>query len=1326
MAQYKVLVVNRGEIAIRVFRAAAELGWSTVAVYTGNDVSHATFADEAVELDNVSRYMNAQYLVNIARRFNCTHVHPAYGFLSENADFAALLSQVANDGSSPITFVGPPSDVLRTTSDKMLARNLAASLNVHVAPGIHVQSVPEVLSFVQSQVSQSHTAGYPVILKALDGGGGRGIRIVYQASELEDAFKRCLGESPSRQLFVEAAMIGPGWKHVEVQIVGDGTGEVTHLWERECSVQRRFQKIIEMSPSSLPRDRVQPLLDASLKMARHLKYRGLGTFEFLIDTASERWIFLEINPRLQVEHTITEEITGVDLVRASLLLSLPSASLSAIIPSVYPSPSLPKGHAIQLRLTAEDPAKSFQLSTCTIKPVDVAWPGGNGVRVDTWLTSASGGDEGPVNWEVGTDFDSLLAKVIVHGETFEQTNRKALRALREVRLGKSVTTNSELLAGVLLSPAWIDGNIDTLWLERNLGDVLDKGKRALSRTSAGVRFGSGANDSSAGSSAAGGSVLIQPGATFSLILSPSEEGPSAVKEKHTLTMTTVAHNAFPEELSGTLQTSLSSTPLSFHLTRAVSVLGSSAAAFESPNPRDPGHIPCPLTGKIVELHPALLDNGRVKKGETLVVLSVMKMETVVTAAVEWYEWGQEAFTKAKEEDKPIFLSVGYSACHWCHVLAHESFEDETTANMMNRYFVNVKVDREERPDVDRLYMSFLQATSGGGGWPMSVWLTPDLHPFLAGTYFPRHRFQQVLQGVAEAWESRRDELVSTGESVIEQMRTMSNIAPSGAVELSASLDKIYGGLDKKFDLRYGGFGPAPKFPSPSQTLHFLARYATLESDKPKADRSRDMAAETLVKMYNGGIRDVVGEGFSRYSVDEKWHVPHFEKMLYDNAQLLTSSLELAKLTAPSSTPQTLLDMASSIITYVSRDLRSTEGGFYSAEDADSLPGHGDTVKKEGAFYAWTAQQLDEVLGTDSELFNWHFGADISGNCDPNHDIQGELTGQNVLFTSHTIQETAQKFAKDVADLKLLLKACLGKLKEHRDNHRPRPHLDDKILTCWNGLMISGLSKAAEWPEATFEGSPPVLQLAEDAAAFIRSNLYNESTGELRRSFREGPGPIAQADDYAFFIQGLLDLYEASGKEQYISWAIRLQEKQDELFYDKENGGYYASAPDEHILIRMKDAQDGAEPSAVSVTLYNLNRLGHFAEDRHTEYKTKGDSIIKSNSQILGRVPSALATLASAAAVGEHGMKQFIVSGSPSSPQTQAFLSAIREPFLPNRVLVHLDPSDPPHELAKVNATLRSLIESDASKQDRRANVRICENFACGLPIYDVEELKKYL
>ncbi|KAI0646619.1 hypothetical protein C8Q79DRAFT_963600 [Trametes meyenii] len=703
--------------------------------------------------------------------------------------------------------------------------------------------------------------------------------------------------------------------------------------------------------------------------------------------------------------------------------------------------------------------------------------------------------------------------------------------------------------------------------------------------------------------------------------------------------------------------------------------------------------------------------------------------------VDWYEWGQEAFEKARREEKPIFLSVGYSACHWCHVLAHESFEDEVTAKIMNENYVNIKVDREERPDVDRLYMTFLQATSGGGGWPMSVWLTPDLHPFFAGTYFPPGNFRQVLLKLAEFWRNDRERCLNAGKQILDSLRDASKIARKEGVEIKFLASEVFERLQKRFDSINGGFGQAPKFPSPSQTTNFLARYAAFYSNasdasdgaqKDQAQNARDMAVYTMVKIFNGGIHDVVGGGFARYSVDERWHVPHFEKMLYDEAQLLASSLELYQL-LPSTSPdkKILEDMAKDIVAYVARDLCSPEGGFYSAEDADSLPSRESTIKKEGAFYVWTAAQIEELLGEDAVMFSYHFGVEAQGNCDPTHDVQGELKGQNVLFTAHTAEETAKHFGKSIEEVERVLRANLRALREHREKSRPRPHLDDKILTCWNGLMISGLARTYEVLGHDQPTAKIALEVADGSAAFVRKYLYDEKSGELRRSYREGQGPTGQTDDYAFFIQGLLDLYEASAKEEYIVWAIRLQDKQDVLFYDPEGGGYFASAPDEHILIRMKDAQDGAEPSAVSVTLSNLQRLAHFAEDNHVTYTEKAKSIISSNGQLLSHAPHALASMVGATMSAERRYMQFIhTSTALNSP----LLETIRSVFLPNRVLIHFDPNNPPRELARVNGSLRSLVE-ELDKDPggvTKDNVRICENFTCGLPVEEVEGLKKRL
>ncbi|KAG7097730.1 hypothetical protein E1B28_005050 [Marasmius oreades] len=591
----KVLVANRGEIAIRVFRAATELGWATVALCTENDSSHSSYADEFIELNNPSDYMNVQRIVESAISSKATHIHPGYGFLSEAAELASACL------SANITFIGPSIDVLRVASNKMLSRELAESLNILVAPGKRVDS-PETV------VELARYVGFPVMIKALDGGGGRGIRICEKESEVADAFKRCLGESPSRQLFAEKALKGPGWKHVEIQVVGDGQ-DVAHLWERECSVQRRFQKIVEIAPSALPKPYISPLINSAVKMAASMKYKGLGTFEFLVNTQTQEWAFLEINPRVQVEHTVTEEITGVDLVRTQLLLSLPNSTLSSLsLCNLQP----PAGYAIQLRLTAEDPAQSFRLSPGTIRPQDIAWPGGRGIRVDTWLSSLSTSN----GWTVGTDFDSLLAKIIVHAQTFEETTQKAKRALRELRVNSAnVRTNIRVLSGVLEHPDWKSGNIDTLWLERNIASVLELGGSGRVRSSHSKQ----APVVPSMPSSSTPYVTLQPGTTFHLALS---------SEKHTMTLSSIVLNTFPERLSGTLQTSLvpQSGPITFDLSQSTSVAVSSE--FELGNPNNLTHVSSPLTGKIVEL---INPNKPVRKGEMIAVLSVMKMESVVSA-----------------------------------------------------------------------------------------------------------------------------------------------------------------------------------------------------------------------------------------------------------------------------------------------------------------------------------------------------------------------------------------------------------------------------------------------------------------------------------------------------------------------------------------------------------------------------------------------------------------------------------------------------------------------------------------------------------------------
>src|SRR5215469_4378700 len=449
--------------------------------------------------------------------------------------------------------------------------------------------------------------------------------------------------------------------------------------------------------------------------------------------------------------------------------------------------------------------------------------------------------------------------------------------------------------------------------------------------------------------------------------------------------------------------------------------------------------------------------------------------------VDWYPWGEEAFAKGRRENKPIFLSIGYSTCHWCHVMAHESFENEEVAAIMNREFVNIKVDREERPDVDRVYMTFVQATTGGGGWPMSVWLTPDLKPFVGGTYFPPEErygqpgFRKVLERIATAWKENHDNIVQQGGKIVEALRESQSAAEAGGKIDAATLDDAYRQIDRSYDPKEGGFGNAPKFPRPV-TLNFLTRFYAGDPKSDSGKHSLNMALFTLSKMAAGGMHDHIGGGFHRYSVDRYWHVPHFEKMLYDQAQLAVAYLDGVQiLRDPHLNPQVGIAtgeecrqadakapvrvefeaVARDILDYVARDMTSKEGGFFSAEDADSPvagiadPGHGKTA--EGAFYVWTKSEIDDALGDSAEFFDFHYGVQAHGNAPEGSDPHDEFRGKNILIERHTVADTARHFKKSEKEIAKLLARSREKLFAIRAQ-RPRPHLDDKIIAAWNGLM----------------------------------------------------------------------------------------------------------------------------------------------------------------------------------------------------------------------------------------------------------------------------------
>src|SRR5215471_14274600 len=763
--------------------------------------------------------------------------------------------------------------------------------------------------------------------------------------------------------------------------------------------------------------------------------------------------------------------------------------------------------------------------------------------------------------------------------------------------------------------------------------------------------------------------------------------------------------------------------------------------------------------------------------------------------VDWYPWGEEAFSKARSENKPIFLSIGYSTCHWCHVMAHESFENEAVAAIMNRDFVNIKVDREERPDVDRVYMTFVQATTGGGGWPMSVWLTPDLKPFVGGTYFPPEErygqpaFKKVLEQIATAWKQDHDKIVEQGGRIVEALRESQSAAPGeGKIDASV-LVAAYKQLDRSYDPKEGGFGSAPKFPRPV-TLNFLTRFyagkvghasglpseadATEMVALQQGKHALDMALFSLRKMAAGGMHDHIGGGFHRYSVDRYWHVPHFEKMLYDQAQLAAAYLDAVQiLRDPHLNPQVgfatgeerrevdakasvrveFEAVARDILDYVARDMTSKEGGFFSAEDADSpvpvaavsdrrvelghLPEPGAQrapLQKtaEGAFYIWTKKEIDDALGDAGEIFDFHYGVQPHGNAPEGGDPHDEFRGKNILIARHTMADTAQRFRntgilpvgpagaspadeKPEDAVRGLLENCREKLFAIRAK-RPRPHLDDKIITAWNGLMISAYARGAQVLD-----DPRYLEIATRAAKFLSANLYDKKSKLLYRNYRKGRNDIEGfADDYAFVIQGLLDLYEASFDVEWLKLATELQETQDRIFFDEKNGGYFStSGKDESVFLRMKDDNDGAEPAASSVAVLNLLRLSQLLNDQRLAERARKTIVVFATT--LSHFPSAMPQLLVALDYSLTKPRQIVIAGKKDAPETQALLKEVHRHFLPNTIFILADGSEGQKYLGEKNEAIRAM-----SLVDGKAAAYVCENFTCKVPVTEHKQLAELL
>ncbi|KAF5289773.1 hypothetical protein FQA39_LY03690 [Lamprigera yunnana] len=701
-----------------------------------------------------------------------------------------------------------------------------------------------------------------------------------------------------------------------------------------------------------------------------------------------------------------------------------------------------------------------------------------------------------------------------------------------------------------------------------------------------------------------------------------------------------------------------------------------------------------------------------------------------TNPVDWYPWGEEAFEKAKRENKLIFLSVGYSTCHWCHVMEKESFENKSVAEIMNQNFVNIKVDREERPDVDRLYMSFIHASTGNGGWPMSVFLTPDLEPLAGGTYFPpedvygRPGFKTLLRNIAEQWRTKQTALENSGKHILKVLKSANKRdSPSSSQIEVPSIEcgtKCLAQLTKYYEPEFGGFSRSPKFPQPSN-FNFLFHIYAKDKESEQGKHVLEMCLHTLTRIAYGGIHDHVGCGFARYSVDNKWHVPHFEKMLYDQGQLVVSYCDAYVVTKD----PFYADVIKDILTYVSRDLCHPLGGFYGAEDADSYPFQGSRHKREGAFCVWEYKEIETLITdvNDRKIFIDHFDIQPNGNvtCEDPH---GELRNKNVLSAHGSYEMTATKFNLTVPEVKAVLERCSDILFARRQE-KPKPHVDTKIVTAWNGLMISGFARAGFVLK-----NQSYINTAIMAVNFIRKYLYNEEERTLSRCCYKGENEsVSQIstsidgflDDYAFMIRGLLDLYEASLDSDWLLWAEILQEEQDRRFWDNEGFGYFSSAEgDPRILIRGKEDQDGAEPCGNSVAVHNLIRLAAYLDRQ--DLRAKAGRTLNAFSKKLQTLPIALPEMTSGLLFYHESPTQVFIAGEKEDTNTQALLDVVRNSLLPGRILALADgPSGRSGLLYRRHESLARLHPVHG-----KSAAYVCRNFTCSLPVTEPQELANSL
>ncbi len=663
--------------------------------------------------------------------------------------------------------------------------------------------------------------------------------------------------------------------------------------------------------------------------------------------------------------------------------------------------------------------------------------------------------------------------------------------------------------------------------------------------------------------------------------------------------------------------------------------------------------------------------------------------------VDWYPWSEEAFDKAEKENKPIFLSIGYSTCHWCHVMEKESFEDETVARLMNETFISIKVDREERPDIDNIYMTVCQMLTGGGGWPLTVVLTPDKKPFITGTYFPRDSnygrvgMLELVPRVKELWQNRQQDILNSVDEIINSLKHTSHFE-SGAEPDEEILHLAFKQLSDKFDKEYGGFSNTPKFPTPHNLL-FLLRYWK----RTQNSSALEMVEKTLNEMKRGGIYDHVGFGFHRYSTDRNWLVPHFEKMLYDQALLAISYSEAFQVTRNNEYKKTVYE----ILEYVERELTSPEGGFYSAEDADS-------EGEEGKFYFWKKKQIEKILGKDAELFCKVFNITDEGNF--HEQFKQEYSGDNILHLTKSLNEIATELNLQAKELNDIIVGLLKLLFVNR-NARVHPFKDDKILTDWNGLMIAAFAKAA----SVFNDIKYSL-VAKKAADFIINKMY-ANDGKLLHRYRENEASIdGNLEDYSFFIFGLIELYMATFEISYLQIALKCNEYFLEHFIDEINGGFYFTSDEsEDLLVRMKDINDGAIPSGNSIAIINLVRLSKLTgnNDFHKIAQFASKAFYQ---QISSNPFWHTAALCGIDLLLSKSTEIVFTEGYNSS--AKEMIKAANSFFNPNQVILLKNPEN------KIDVELIAPFTSDMNIEEGKTIAYVCNNFVCNLPVDNTKKM----